>query len=319
MTIGIDPQLLDTCGATPSWICQTLLETSSRPGLARAADVLLARPLKVLIIVVIAWVANVALRRAVTRFVARLDGTGSVATLRAAARARTLAQVLRSGGSAVIWVLTITTLLGEVGINLGPLIAGAGIAGVALGFGAQSLVKDFLTGLFMLIEDQYGVGDIIDAGEASGVVEAVTLRTTKLRDVNGTLWYIPNGQITRVANKSQTWSRAIVDVTVAHGTDVRQAEAVIKATADELWHDDAWSEQILEEPEVWGVESMGPDGIVIRVAIKTQPAQQFAVLRELRRRLTEAFKANGIDIAPAQRTLVMQSPSEPGASPPAAS
>ena len=128
-----------------------------------------------------------------------------------------------------IWGLALITILGELGISLGPLIAGAGLAGVAIGFGAQSLVKDFLAGIFILVEDQYGVGDIVDVGEATGTIEAVSLRTTRLRDVNGTVWHVPNGQILRVGNKSQQWARALLDLAVAHDTDVATAERVIKA------------------------------------------------------------------------------------------
>ena len=131
--------------------------------------------------------------------------------------------MLRSLGTAIIWTFAVIYVLNDLGFNLGPLLAGAGIVGVALGFGSQSLVKDFLSGMFMLIEDQYGVGDIIDVGEAAGVVEEVTLRTTRLRDVNGTVWHVPNGQIVRVGNRSQQWARAVLDIAVAHKTDVAAA------------------------------------------------------------------------------------------------
>src|SRR5690606_34641322 len=181
------------------------------------------------------------------------------------ARATTLGVVLRSLAGFVVWTIAVLTILGEIGINLGPLIAGAGLAGVALGFGAQSLVKDFLAGMFMLIEDQYGVGDVIDVGEASGTVEAVSLRTTRLRDVNGTVWHVPNGQILRVGNMSQQWARALLDVSVAYGTDLDEAQRLIKEVADEVWRDRRWVGLVLEEPEVWGVEDIGPDGITIRL------------------------------------------------------
>src|SRR5690606_21010596 len=125
-------------------------------------------------------------------------------------------------------------------------------------------VKDFLAGIFMLIEDQYGVGDVIDVGEASGTVEAVTLRTTRLRDVNGTVWHVPNGQILRVGNMSQQWARALLDVSVAYGADLDEAQRIIKEVADALWREDARRGLILEEPEVWGVEDIGPDGVIIR-------------------------------------------------------
>jgi small conductance mechanosensitive channel len=228
--------------------------------------------------------------------------TGAV-SLRAAARAQTLGAVLRSVASFVIWTIAFITILGELGINLGPLVAGAGLAGVALGFGAQSLVKDFLAGIFMLIEDQYGVGDVIDVGEASGTVEAVTLRTTRLRDVNGTVWHVPNGQILRVGNMSQQWARALLDVSVAYGADLDEAQRIIKEVADALWREDAWRGQILEEPEVWGVEDIGPDGVIIRLVVKTLPAKQWSAMRELRSRLKVALDEAGIEIPHPQRTI----------------
>ncbi len=169
-------------------------------------------------------------------------------SLRSASRARTLGTVLRGIASAVIWTIAVTIILGELGVNLGPLIAGAGIAGVAIGFGAQSLVKDFLAGIFMLVEDQFGVGDVIDAGAATGTVEAITLRTTRLRDVQGTVWHIPNGEIARVGNMSQQWARALLDVEVAWGTDVDTVQLVIQAVADEMWGEAAWRRKMLEPP-----------------------------------------------------------------------
>jgi small conductance mechanosensitive channel len=206
--------------------------------------------------------------------------------------------------------------LGEGGVDLAPLIAGAGIVGIALGFGAQSLVKDFLSGIFMLLEDQFGVGDVIDCGEASGVVEGVSLRTTRLRDVEGTVWHVPNGQIVRVGNKSQEWSRALLDVQVAYDTDVATAIRVIKEVADEVWHDPDLASSVLEEPEVWGVEVLGPDGITIRVVLKTRPADQWTVLRQLRRRLKVALDAAGVEVPHLQR--MVWSPPGAGARPVAA-
>jgi small conductance mechanosensitive channel len=226
--------------------------------------------------------------------------------VRAAARARTIGQVLSSLSTAIVFSIAILMVLGELGINLAPLIASAGIAGVALGFGTQSLVKDFVSGLFMLLEDQYGVGDVVDLEDAVGVVEEVTLRITRLRDVNGTVWYFPNGGIMRVANKSQEWSRAVLDVPVAYGTDVERAEAVIKRVADGLWQDEAWSERVLEAPEVWGVENFGADALTLRVVEKTVPSAQADVLRELRRRILAAFDAEGIEMPTPLRALWTQ-------------
>jgi small conductance mechanosensitive channel len=320
-----DPSAVDqACGSDdPSFICKRVLDwTNGNEAWAEAADKLLATPATILLILVIAYLANRLVRRAIKRLTAKINDpeaqdrlrnlkrrapasiieTGSL-SLRSAARAHTLGLVLRSIASTAIWAIATTMILGELGVNLGPLIAGAGIAGVAIGFGAQSLVKDFLAGIFMLVEDQYGVGDIIDAGEASGTVEAVTLRTTRLRDVNGTVWHIPNGTIQRIGNMSQQWARALLDVDVAYGTDVDRAEAAIKAVADGLWQDPDWRGKILEEPEVWGIENLGPDSIAIRLVVKTRPAAQFPVMRELRRRLADAFRAEGIEMPFPQRSV----------------
>ena len=321
--------LEDACGADPSLICREVLDRTDSVRWAELADIVFARPLTILVIVGVAFVARYLLRHAIERFVGtlagdqrpsrrlkrRLRGTslgqrlpeGVLVTaghsLRSAARAETLGVVLKSLAGFVVWSIAVITILGELGVNLGPLVAGAGIVGVALGFGAQSLVKDFLAGVFILVEDQYGVGDIIDAGEATGTVEAVSLRTTRLRDVNGAMWHIPNGQIVRVGNMSQQWARALLDVSVNYEADLAVAQATIKGVADEVWHDPAWSRRILEEPEVWGVEDFGADGITIRLVVKTQPAEQFQVLRELRMRLKTALDDAGIEIPYPQRTV----------------
>jgi small conductance mechanosensitive channel len=224
---------------------------------------------------------------------------------RAHARMEALQNVLGSVVSTIIWVIAALVALGELGINLAPLIAGAGIAGVALGFGAQSLVKDVISGFFMLVEDQYGVGDIIDVGEATGTVEAVSLRTTRIRDVKGTVWHVPNGIVERVGNMSQQWARALLDLNVAYDTDIDLASQVIKETADRLWQDEKWRGTILEEPEVWGVEQLALEAIVIRLVIKTRPAEQFRVMRELRGRLVKAFEAQDIEMANGSRALLL--------------
>jgi len=308
-------QVADACGDDPTWICRQVLESTDSEGWARASDVLVAKPAHILLIVVVAWVANRLLHRAIRRFTERIANpeaqeriqrlrrhapdalqSHGPQSLRSAARATTLSHLLRSATTVVVWTIAGAMILGELGVALGPLIAGAGIAGVAIGFGAQSLVKDFISGTFMLIEDQYGVGDIVDAGEASGTVEAVSLRTTRLRDVNGTVWHIPNGNILRIGNMSQQWARALLDVSLATDTDVDHAQDVIKRVADSVWNDSDWHGEILEEPEVWGVERLGPDAIVIRLVVKTKPAEQFTVMRELRRRLLEAFAAEGVEL-----------------------
>jgi small conductance mechanosensitive channel len=185
-------------------------------------------------------------------------------------------------------------VLSEVGVDIAPLLASAGILGVALGFGAQSLVKDFLSGIFMIFEDQYGVGDIVNLGEASGTVEAVGLRVTRLRDVDGTVWYVRNGEILRVGNQSQNWARSVLDIAVGYKEDVTRVRRILQEVAHDLWEDEAFHDLIIEEPEVWGVQSIGPDSVVVRVTLKTMPQQQWSVSREMRERVKTRFDAEGI-------------------------
>jgi moderate conductance mechanosensitive channel len=316
-----DIDLLGACGEEPSWICRWVLENSESEFLATTAEFMLARPARILLIIVLAWVVNRLVRRAIRKFAARVANpdvatlgaiskfrpamlaTTNEVNLRAASRAETLSSVLRSSATVVIWGFALLMILGEFEINLGPLIAGAGIAGVALGFGAQSLVKDFLTGIFMLIEDQYGVGDIIDVGEAVGEVEAVTLRTTKLRGLDGSAWHVPNGEIARVGNLSQEWSRALLDIEVAYSTDLTKAREVIMAVAQGVHEDPDWAPVILAPPEIWGVESLGADGIAIRLVVATKPGMQWGLQRELRGRIKDTFDAEGIEIPFPQRAV----------------
>ena len=200
----------------------------------------------------------------------------------------------------VVWTFAGFMVLGQLGIDLGPLLAGAGVVGLAVGFGSQALVRDFLAGLFILVEDQFGVGDVVDVGEASGKVEAVSLRTTRIRSIDGVLWHVPNGEIRRVGNKSQHWSRALLDVQVAYGTDLQQARAVIKRVADEVWRE---SNDVITEPEIWGVESLGANGIDIRLAVDTRPSAQWDISRVLRERLALALAEEGIEIPFPQQTV----------------
>lgn len=329
----VTPAEVDACGQDAGAACLFVLRRTDNVVLARAADWLLAKPIKILLIIVVAMVLYRLVSKVIERFLKGLSGAAVQRRLndindqmpgtllangpiepRAVQRAGTIGAVLRSLAKAGIGIMAVLMILGEFGINLGPLIAGAGIVGVALGFGAQSLVKDFLSGIFMLMEDQFGVGDVIDAGEASGVVEGVSLRTTRLRDVEGTVWHVPNGEIRRVGNKSQQWSRALLDVQVAYNSDLDEARRIIKQVADEVWHDPEIGPSVLEEPEVWGVENFGPMGIAIRLVVKTKPADQWKVLRELRVRLKRALDAAGIDIG-FQQGLVVR-PDGVGVTPP---
>jgi len=218
-------------------------------------------------------------------------------------RITAIAQVSRSIVTVVVWTIGLMMALGAFGVNLGPLIASAGILGVALGFGAQSLVEDFLSGMFMLAEDQFGVGDIIDLGEATGVVESISLRTTSLRGTDGTLWFVPNGQVQRVGNMSQDWARALLDVSIAYDADVDQAMDVIGQTCADFAAREGNADQVLEDPEILGVEDLGADAVVIRLWIKTVPGQQYALARALRRDIKLALDDAGIGIPFPQRTV----------------
>lgn len=323
---GIDPvKLHQACGLKPSNACRWAFEQTSSVGWAKAADFLLSKPLHILVILVVAYLLNRVVRHSVNRFTARLAGvvrdgglqrmvdrapamlapTGEL-NLRSEARARTVAAVLKSLSTAVIYTFAVVYVVAELGLQLGPLIAGAGIAGIALGFGAQSLVRDFLSGIFILVEDQYGVGDIIDVGGPSGTVEAVSLRTTRLRDVNGTVWHVPNGEIRRVGNKSQEWARAVLDLTLAYDTDVVAAQSFIAEESARVCAGADVAGQVLEPPEVWGVEDLGPDGIVVRVVVKTQPGDQFVVMRKLRQGLVESLGQEGFDLGGAAGHLYVR-------------
>lgn len=336
--------LTDACGVDPQAICRLVYDLTGSAGGARFAD-FASRPVKVVIILVIAWLANRMVRswlnRAVEGWLERRAAVAEAARdrsaeasdrkeggLREAAlqraslmleqqerstqRTRTLGAVLRSIASIVIYGMAVMMSLAEFDVNLGPLIAGAGIVGVAVGFGAQSLVKDFLTGVFMLLEDQYGVGDVVNVGETVGVVEAVKLRTTQIRDISGTVWYIPNGEIRRVANLSQDWGRAVLDLEVAYDTDIEAAKSVIKEVADGLWREQLPNATITEEPTIAGIQSFGASAIAIRLMAKTEPGEHFATARELRGRIKAAFDEAGIEIPFPQRTVWMKTeqPSE---------
>jgi small-conductance mechanosensitive channel len=210
-------------------------------------------------------------------------------------RAETVGSLLRSITSLVIGVLALMLVLGEVGFDLGPFIAGAGIIGVAVAFGAQNVVKDFLSGIFMVLEDQYGVGDVVDLGAASGTVEAVGLRVTRVRDGNGTLWYSRNGEVLRVGNKSKGFALVTVDLPVPYGSDVDAAGRAMQSAADELVAEDDFAEAVLEEPKLLGVEDIDVEkGVVVRLTVKVRPADQWRIARALRQRIADRLAEDGV-------------------------
>ena len=272
--------------------------------------------LRILLTLVLAGVALWLLRRLIDRVVdtmssrsaQRLAESGRAGRAIAAAtgladerqrqRVETVASLLRSIVTFVVVTLAVLTIMALVGIPLGPLLASAGVAGVALGFGAQSLVKDFLSGVFMIMEDQYGVGDVIDTGEAIGTVEEVTLRITRLRDAAGVTWYVRNGEIIRIGNTSQGYATAIVDMPVSYAENVERVLAVVRDIATGMGDDPAWEERFVEPPEVLGVESIVGSTMTIRTVARCVPGENLAVQRELRERLKVALDEAGVQAPP---------------------
>jgi len=287
------------CAADPGSLCGQIYRLTDSDFLARSADTIFAAGSQILLILILALVARWFLHRLITRIVAGATsnpvsklmnrGAAAAAADRSGQRARTLGSVLRSLCSAVVGIIATIMVLGEFGVDLAPILASAGIVGIAIGFGAQNLVKDFLSGMFMLLEDQYGVGDIVDVGQASGTVETVGLRITTLRDVNGTLWYVRNGEILRVGNKSQGFAVAVVDVPVAHGTDVTEASEVATRVARERVKEPDIAEDVLEEVQTLGIESVTAEKLTLRLTVRVQPGRQFAVQRALNAALSAAL------------------------------
>lgn len=269
---------------TASWLTQMAL----RPGL-RVAGILLG-----------AYVL-IRLLKAVTQRLVKLAGSDSRTALLREQQTRTLAGILYSAGAAVLVTLAVLLVLPELGINVTPIAAAAGLASLALGFGAQNLVRDLINGFFIVFEDQYGVGDVIRVGETTGRVEHLTLRRTVLRDFRGALVTIPNGEVRQVANVSRDWSQALVDVTVAPDAELAGVTAALEQASNEMRSDAAWTAVILEGPRLLGVESLGPGGTVLRVLARTAPTRQEDVAREFRRRVKLALDDRGIATSGAQR------------------
>lgn len=326
----VDETLREACGEDPNYICRQVFDATGNSTLASTADWLIDRPLMIISILAVSWILVRVARRGIDRSVKRIviadsrpsrriviPGLDSVAgldtaedrereerlRLRRNARAASISEVLRGTTTVLIWSIATMLVLGELGVELAPLIAGAGIVGVALGFGAQELVKDCISGLFMLLEDQYGIGDIVDLGEATGTVEQVALRTTVLRGIDGTVWHVPNGQVARVGNMSQHWSTALIDIDVAYDADLSAVRDLMQQTAEEVCAGDGISDDVLDAPQVLGVEALAADGITLRMTVTTAPGKQWGIQRQLREALKVAFDTAGIEIPFPQRTV----------------
>ena len=251
---------------------------------------------------IIAWICGRLVRFIARRIVKAVDdGDDSHLSVREK-RGQTVAQLLRSVGRVVI-VLIATLLSLNIFFDIGPLLAGAGILGLAISFGAQSLVKDIISGFFILLENQFAVGDVIETAGKSGTVERMTLRVVMLRDLRGVLHIIPNGQMTVVSNQTRGWARAVVEVGVAYEVDVDHALEVFRDEAAAFGKDQVWAHRLDGAPEVLGVESLADNAVVIRTLLRTLPGEQWAAAREFRRRLKARLDREGIDIPYPQRTV----------------
>ena len=313
----------------------TTLLSKSQNFWERHSTALIETPIRIAAIILVALILRAVLRRMINRavrpvggrtprilrpFRERLEGSSflesaGLVSERRTQRAATLGSVLQSAASVIISVIAFLLVLSELRIDLAPFIAGTSIVGVALGFGAQSIVKDFLAGMFMLMEDQYGVGDVIDFEKASGTVEAVGLRSTRLRDVNGTVWYVRNGEVVRVGNKSQGFAQVVLDVPIDAWADVDRASEAMATVSREMSEEEAWAGVFLSTPEVQGVESMTRDETVIRLVAKVRPLEQWRTARELRRRIRDRLERLHIDahVPPADVSPAAEPAAEPAA------
>ena len=321
---GSETNPLVSCSSDDQ-VCTWVLEQTGNERLAVVANWLVGAPLALAGLLIIGLLIRWLLHRLVDRVVRRAEHgvlpdrlsrrftggrVGAALNLaddpgytRRVQRAATMGSLLKSIITGVVFTVVALMFIAELGYDIAPLIASAGIIGVAIGFGSQALVKDFLSGIFMIFEDQYGVGDVIDAGEASGTVEAVGLRVTRLRDVDGTVWYVRNGEIIRIGNMSQNWARTVLDIRVSYSEDLYRVQDLLKEIAHHLWEDEDYKGKIIEEPEVWGVQSLDPESVVVRVTLKTAPLEQWEVAREMRERIKARFDYEGIEIPLPQRVV----------------
>lgn len=259
-------------------------------------------------LVLLRWLLLVMIRRVVTTVtqgVKKREGAADTKALdssplaraRIVQRARTIGLVLSNLLTAGLTISALIAILSELGIAIGALAAGAGILGAALGFGAQSLVRDFIAGLFIVVEDQFGVGDFVDLGTATGVVESIRLRVTQVRDAEGTVWYVRNGEILRVGNQSQGWSRIILDLPLAYNSDLDKAKKVLEAAALKLAEIPALKTGLIGKPEIWGIQALAGEEVVFRLVQQVRPSKKDALTRALRQEVKTALDKAGIKLS----------------------
>lgn len=290
---GIRPIRLDPGVGT---VYQFLRDLGASDGTAHTVQSLSIGPLRIAVVLILAYLLTRMVPRGSRRLVQSLQlrGPTVLTSARARDRAGTVGAVLTSIFRTIVWVVALLTILGIIGINLGPFVATATVIGAAVGFGAQSLVKDFLSGLLIVVEDQYGVGDTITTGDITGVVESLNLRTTRVRSIDGTVWYVANGEIRKVGNSSEEYGQAVVDIVVPPGTDLNRAQALAEDEASAFATDPAWEGKILASPRVLGVQGIAADGVTMRVTAKTPVGDNPGVARALRARITERLRREGV-------------------------
>jgi small conductance mechanosensitive channel len=307
--------LARSCSDQPGAACRLVWDLTHSRNLSQLTQEYFAGPVSVILRILFVLLLAFVIRALVHRLIRRITGHvgtstgksdgGAIHSLlpdRSGERRRQRAQALRSIlgniSSIVIFGIAGVIILGDLGINLAPILASAGVLGVALGFGAQNLVGDFLAGIAILLEDQYGVGDVVNTGTTSGTVEAVGLRVTRLRDVNGMVWHIRNGSLQQVGNQSQGWTRAVIDFPVPYNQDMSEVREIMTRVSLAMWAEPLWHRVILEEPKVWGVQSLSSSEAVWRLVAMTTPPRQYEVERELRERIKSALDEHGITTAP---------------------
>ncbi len=261
-------------------------------------EVIALRTARIALIILLTMLAQRFIKMAVRRLLKLRVGGGQDLTIHTHKRAETLAQIVQSTSWIVLVVIAGMLVAEQVGISLGPLLAGAGIVGLAVGFGAQTLVKDVITGFFILLENQFGLGDLIEIDGAVGVVEEMNLRTTTLRDLQGRAHIIPNGTIQKVTLMSRGWSRAVIDIAVGYQEDLDRVMAIMQEEAQKLAEN--WPDRLIDKPQTLGVEKLGENALTVRLIAKTAPGEQEEVSRELRRRLAVRFSRERIEMASPQ-------------------
>lgn len=300
---------MTVCDENTTFLCGLLVDATDNPELAQGLDMLLGRPARALLVIVVAVVVHRLLARLVRRSVERYEteihrrversrelgtrGGSARAETRRLQRLHAIGGAARSGLGIIIGVTALLLVISQF-VDLRPVLAGAGLAGVVIGFGAQQLIADLLAGFSMLAEDQYGVGDWIDIDGSVGEVEHVGLRTTSFRDLDGVVWHVPNGKVAKVGNLTQRWARALLEIPLPLDIDVGHARRLVEDVATGLTEDPEWSDLVIGPPEIWGVTEWSDRGLRLRLVVPTRPLRNWEVNRQLRERLKAAFDREGI-------------------------